>query len=148
MTKYVKGDDFMVLIKKGRFDFGDLIIVLLTILVLYFFIDTNVKLFNDREEVKGDHLITTGWIVDYRKIGTSMTPKLTYNYYVKWRLYSRKMSPTVDFSECIKDFSKCEKKRFRVLYSKSHPYKSLIDLRKAMRDSSDIKLPIYLNDFE
>src|SRR5882672_7258789 len=89
----------------------DFIFTVLIILTLYYITDTNITWYLDAEEVRKDHSSAIGWMVDYREIGTSMTPTITYRYFAggeKWKIRERTFSPNVDFSECIKDFKKCE----------------------------------------
>lgn len=112
------------------------------------FVIINIQRAFDRNEVLDDYSFTQGWIVGYSKIGDHRNRTLMYSYRVNGLLYSRTISPSVDFSACENDISLCANKRFFVIYSNSNHDKSLIDLKHEIKDLKELKFPEELNDFK
>jgi hypothetical protein len=128
--------------------FRKLLIAAVTLIISVSFIVINIHRYRDRNEVLNDYSLTSGWIVSYRKVGDHLNRTLKYSYKVNGILYSRVISPVLDFKECQKDITLCRNKRFIVIYSNNDHSKSLIDLRNEIDDTEELKLPNELDHFE
>jgi len=82
----------------------------------------------DKAQIKMNYSISKGKIVNYYKIGDIGTPYLKYEYKVDENYYLRSVIPKRRKDSCYTDFSLCKDRYYWVIYSRSHPYKSLINL--------------------
>jgi hypothetical protein len=135
------------MLKKIRINsVGDFFVVVLSVTIITSVICKKISNEIDRNEVLKDYEQTVGMMVSYYKIGNASRRSLTYKYLVNGKYYTRKISPQVDFSPCNKNFELCSDKRFVVIYSRRHPYKSLIDLHHEIIYIEDINID--LDDFK
>ncbi len=118
--------------------------------VIFSFILFNiVNYYIDKNEVYKDPLITVGWIIEYEEFGIGPNIYVTYEYKAKNKYFTRKIdSPNKRYSECKKNIGICKNKRFKVLYSKKNPSKSLIDFTVEVQDSNIITIPKSLKNFQ
>jgi hypothetical protein len=105
--------------------------------------------YSDKLYVKNDFLITKGKIVEYDEFGVGPNRYLTYSYNVDGKEFKRKINgPNASFDECRELNSKCEHKRFFVIYSPKHPERSLIDLTLEIQDFEKPEFPSTLIRFQ
>jgi hypothetical protein len=108
-----------------------------------------VEYYSDKAIVKNNYKLTIGKIVEYDEIGIEPKSFLTYSYTANGKLYKREICcPNKVYDGCAENIALCDKKRFVVLYSKSHPEKSLIDLTLEIQEVKNPKFPNSLSKFQ
>jgi hypothetical protein len=126
-------------LKKSRINIFQFIIYLAIFIFAGYKI---VNYYSDKLYIKNDFLITKGKIVKCDEFGVGPNKYLTYSYIVEGKEFKREINgPNVTFDDCKEQNSKCEHKRFFVIYSPKHPERSLIDLTLEIQEVEDPKFP-------
>ncbi len=81
---------------------------------------------HNKEFIIKDYGITYGTFYSFDKVGAENTPYLTYIYTINDISYQRSIIPNKNPYYC--EHNNCKGKKWRVIYSKKKPSKSLIDL--------------------
>jgi hypothetical protein len=126
--------------------------ILLLVLVFALVVIGTIVKTRYRRDVKSDHHITYGWIVEYidseRSSVEGKKRTIIYAYKAGAATFRRKVDTTLKFSECenVKD-EECARKRFWVIYSKTDAGKSLINLKIELQEIDNPKFPDTLDGF-
>ncbi len=104
-------------------------IIIISSAILFVMIGALIKRSVDnhkKEFIIKDYGITYGTFYSFDKIGADNNPYLTYVYTVDDMTYQRSIMPKKNSYYCGNN--NCKGKKWRVIYSKKKPSKSLIDL--------------------
>jgi hypothetical protein len=125
--------------------------ILVYLLILLFFVFL-IFLKNRKEQnIKSDYKFSIGKIIKYSDdTGSDASGRnITYLYNVGKKTYRRTIKSGFFIDDCIYiKNAECQKKRYWVIYSKTHPEKSLIDLNVEIHDLKNLKLPTDLSHFK
>lgn len=101
----------------------------------------------NREKVKDNHFITTGYITKYNCMGGMESCYLTYEYKMEYQTFKRRVGCTGYFNKCQYDLNVCSGKRFWVAYQKDDPSNSLINLDIEIQGLENPRPPETLEGF-
>ena len=108
-----------------------------------------INYYTDKIAVSNDYLVTKGWIIEYKEFGIGPNIYVTYEYKVENKNFKREIDgPNKRYDKCKENILLFKKKRFKVIYSKRDPSKSLIDLTVEVQDSGKVTIPKTLKNFE
>ncbi|MBN2611257.1 MAG: hypothetical protein JXB00_06850 [Bacteroidales bacterium] len=104
----------------------------------------------NKRVVKADPAVTFGVIKKFYSPGTDGGESLVYTYKINGKEYKRATDPSDELNNCINN-KNCIGKKFIVLYSKSKPSKSLINLQEELIgdfNPDTLKVPDSFDNFE
>ncbi|MEM9075964.1 MAG: hypothetical protein AAGC43_02950 [Bacteroidota bacterium] len=104
--------------------------MLLGIVLIFFFLFWFGNFFQSKNLLEKDGIKTIGQIVDFKHVQKSAYTYY-YEYYVNGKKY--KTSKASSYFECAEDKSGCIGEKYQVIYSKSNPDVSDIDLESNNR---------------
>ena len=115
--------------------------------MLYFII----RYHNQRNDVKNDYMVTQGRIIYYDNAQKNSVEGrgriIRYSYEVAGVTYERKVQTDRQFPHCEISWDLCQLKRYWVIYSRTDPEQSLINLSVEIQNVDKPEFPKTADDF-
>ena len=122
---------------------------ILFVIIIFLVMKIGEKLrIEEKQNILNNYSITIGRIIDIGRWGDPGSKTIIYSYKVDSIEYKRSIYPMIYYPECETNFNLCKEKRFWVIYYKSDPRKSLINLNHEIQGLANPIFPKSLDHFE